>query len=219
MHRNALILPRSGDIFVPPFRVPSASLRLVSSHKGRIVHDHSQPAHSYTRNFYNHVFLASFGFSTSDSTFGAGHASFKGSDGNVRNFAYTSYSWSAINLTADSSYGIVAGRGSTAESFDSYALATICSHGTGANQLSYRAMSAPSLNYTAGTRTFDLTAKRILDNLSGSTITVTETGIYSSGYPGYYNFMFCRDLLASSVDVLNNGSLTVSYTVSLVFPS
>lgn len=218
MKPPSFILPATPNIHVPPFSLPSATLRLVSERDGKILFDHSQPARSYTRNFFNFLLLAPFGSSTSDSNWGAGHANFKGVDGAVHGFSYLNYSWLVNNTGTNSTYGIVAGRGTTAESFDSVSLATICSHGTGANQLSYRASSAHSLAWNSGTKTFDITQSRLLDNLSGSTISVTETGIYANSYSGTYNYMFCRDLLSSSVDVLNNGTLTITYVFSLVFP-
>lgn len=218
MKQSSFLSMLGSNIHMPPFELPSASIRLVSSLGDKVLFDHIQPAQSYTRNFYNYLLLAIFGISTTDATFGAGHASFKDTGGSVRNFTYFSYASYVINTSADAACGIIVGRGSTAESFDSYALATPCAHGTGSNQLSYRAMSMPTPSWTSGTKTFDLAVSRILDNASGSTITITETGIYLSGYPGTYKFMFCRDLLASSIDVLHNGFLTVTYTQSLVYP-
>lgn len=218
MQTPSIVLPPSPDLRLPHFQLPSATIRLVSSLGNKVLFDHVQPAHSYTRNFYNYLLLSAFGISTSDATFGSGHANFKDTGGSVRNFTYSTYAWYVINTAADATCGIIVGRGSTAESFDSYALATPCAHGTGSNQLSYRAMSMPTPSWTSGTKTFDLAVKRLFDNASGSTVTITETGIYASAYPGSYKFMFCRDLLASSIDVLNSGILTVTYTQSLVFP-
>lgn len=198
--------------------VPAAHIRLVSRLGERIIAKYDQPAHSWVRNFHNWLYCVAAGFIPSGSTFGAGYLSLKDTGGTVRNLAAASYSLVVAGLVNNSDYGIVTGRGTSAESYDSYALATPITHGTGANQLSHRAGSAIAPGYTAETLTWLSSFSRLFDNSSGSTITVTETGIVCRAYNTTNYYLLCRDLLASSIDVLNSGTLTVTYEISLTFP-
>jgi hypothetical protein len=121
------------------------------------------------------------------------------------------------------------GTGTTAESFEHVALVTPVAHGNGAGQLSYTAQSATSVSYNAGTRVWTATYARILNNNSGGSITVAETGIYgvntsntgnlSNGAASTNPYMLCRDLLGATVAVANAGQLTVTYTITLTFPA
>ena len=198
--------------------IPSARIRLQSHLDSRLIADHVQPAHSWVRNFHNWLYCVAAGFIPSGSTFGAGYLSLKDTGGTVRNLLAASYSYVVAGPVNDSNYGIVTGRGASAESYESYALATPITHGNGANQLSHRAGSAIAPGYTAGTLTWLSSFSRLFDNYSGSTITVTETGIVCRANNTINYYLLCRDLLASSIDVLNSGTLTVTYEISLTFP-
>lgn len=209
---SSLLLPSAAPL------VPKVTLRLVSSKGDKIISDHVQPAHSWTRNFYNWLSYLCTQNLSSGSTFGAGYLSMKDVGGTIRNLPVVAMGFYNLGAVGNDAYGIVVGTGTTAESFDSYAMATKVANGTGSGQLEYRAQKATTGAYTSGTKTWDFSLVRIFDNTSNGTITVKETGfiIYNVNYA--YYFLVCRDLLASSVDVLDDGFLTVTYTVSLQFP-
>ena len=60
MKQLSLLSSPASDIHIPPFVLPTASIRLVSSLGDKVLFDHIQPAHSYTRNFYNYLLIFSF---------------------------------------------------------------------------------------------------------------------------------------------------------------
>lgn len=201
-----------------PAPIPRAFLHFLTTLDGKPLLSLSQPAHSYTRNFYNYALMAPSGLLSSDSTWGDGHGNFKDTAGNNRVFYAHNYAWSSVNPAQDNTYGIVVGTSDTAESFDHFALQAIIAHGTGSGQLSHRVMSAATLSWAAGSKTFSLFLSRLFDNSSGSTIVVKETGIIASCYSQAYKFLYCRDVLSTAIDVLNSGTLTVTYEAQLVYP-
>lgn len=138
---------------------------------------------------------------------------------------YTNYIYdAAANSVAG---GIVVGTGDTAFSADQYALATLIAHGTGSGQMSYEASTVGALAYTAGTKTWKQTLTRAIINLSGSSITVKETGLYqghgSSANTGLFGqgygiaYMVERSVLSPAVEVVNGAALTVTYEISMDF--
>jgi hypothetical protein len=168
-----------------------------------------------------------------DATFGSGKFSFKDTSGIVR--SSTTPAFTLASQTVDGLYcatglttsGIVVGIGTDAESFDSYILSSKCASGTGVNQFSYNACGLDSLNWV-GSPTFTWTAswKRILNNNSGNTIVVTESGLIFKIYYGheyasasqYVYILVNRDLLVSAENVLDAGQLTVTYDIVITFP-
>ena len=201
-----------------PAPIPRAFIHLRSVLADNVISSLSLPAHSWTRNFYNFALLAPFGFPTTDSTWGNGHANFKDSSATVQDLSSYMYAWSAVNSAQDNTYGIIVGTSDAAESFDHVALTAKIAHGTGPGQLSHRAMPALTVSWAAGSKTLSLFLSRLFDNLSGSTITVKESGIISTCYYTAYKFLFCRDVLSPALDVLNSGTLTVTYEAQLVYP-
>jgi hypothetical protein len=121
--------------------------------------------------------------------------------------------WSLMGAENLSTYGIVVGKGTNAESVTDYALQTQCTHGVGADQFQHaRGTYVPSI--VSGSDVFFSTL-RTFQNASGNTITVTEIGIYmDSSDTGSTHRYVClaRDLLAAGVAVLNGEILTVQYT-------
>lgn len=197
---------------------PSVFIDVVSRLGSRILDARHEPAHSWVRNFYNIRFAQTLGIFNSGSTWGKGYLSLRSPDGTYRspNLYDAVYALdAAVNTSVD---GILCGRGSNAVAVDDYALQTPITHGAGANQLSHRAQTTPSPSYTAGTKTWAAVLTRIFDNLSGSTITVTECGLFGRTNTSSWNLLLCRDILSSAIDVANNGCLTVTYTISAVFP-
>ena len=197
---------------------PSVFIDILSTLNGGILDERHEPAHSWVRNFYNLRLAQTLGIFNSGSTWGAGYLSLRSPDGTYRSpNQYDAHYFiaAAINTSVD---GILCGRGSDAVSVDDYALQTPITHGTGTNQLSHRAQAAASPSYTSGTKTWSAVLTRLFDNLSGSTITVTECGLFASTYTSAWKLLLCRDILSSSIDVANKGVLSVSYTISAVFP-
>lgn len=197
---------------------PSVFIDILSTLHGHILDERHEPAHSWVRNFYNVRLAQTLGIYNSGSSWGAGYLSMRSPDGTYRSPNQYDAHYvlaAAINTSVD---GILCGRGSDAVSVDDYALQTPITHGTGTNQLSHRAQAAPSPGYTSGTKTWSAVLTRLFDNLSGSTITVTECGLFASTYTSAWKLLLCRDILSSSIDVANKGVLSVSYTISAVFP-
>jgi hypothetical protein len=106
--------------------------------------------------------------------------------------------------------GIVVGTGVTAVTISDYKLATQIAHGVAAGQLDHKLMVFDALSLVGGTASF--VSKRQFENLSGGTISITETGIY--GTQATYNFCFVRDVLAAAQDILNTQIIEVRYTMS-----
>ncbi|TKJ25413.1 MAG: hypothetical protein CEE41_04365 [Hadesarchaea archaeon B3_Hades] len=109
---------------------------------------------------------------------------------------------------AQSLYGVVVGTGDTAEDNEDYALATQLTEGVTAGKISHGAMIIGTAGVVGAN--VDLEVKRAFTNLTGSTITVKEAGVYVSRVGDY--FCILRDVLPAAVDVYDKCSLTVYYT-------
>jgi hypothetical protein len=198
--------------------IPQVHLRIQTS-VGRIkISDYRQRSHTWVRNYWNWLIMSVACQAGVATNFGAGYLSLK-STGAAVAARSTSDLLNLLNAPINNSnYGILAGYGTTAESFEAYNLATQCIHGSSANQLVHAAMSANVQTYTAGTKTWILTLKRLFNNNSGNTINISEAAIVSNNNAGVYT-MFNRDLLGTPQAVANGAQLTVSYDISLVFPN
>lgn len=206
----------------------------VHDKNGVLILDDVQRGHSWVRNFYNMMFSVLYGGCGSGSNnFGAGYISAKATDATVcysasgpvsqtRNYTHC-YMGGAADLTS----GIVVGTGDTAWNAAQYALASVIANGTGSGQFSYLTNTINAAGYTAGTKTWAATITRVMNNNSGGSITVKETGLYwyaansGNGY-GIYgtagkSFMTDRTVLSPTVAVANGAQLTVTYTISMDF--
>lgn len=179
----------------------------------------AHPSRTWNRNFWNLILAQQAYLPLVVTNFGAGYISLKQTSGTVAALTAAQTQISNAGLVNNSNYGLLAGRGSAAEDFEGYALNTPITHGTGANQLSHRAATTNAQAYTGGSKTWDITLNRLFDNLSGNPITVTESAIVVYTTAGGLSVMTSRDLLASSVEVLNNGVLSITYPLSLVYPA
>ena len=115
----------------------------------------------------------------------------------------------------DDDWGIVIGTGDTAVNVDDYALETIILEGGGAGQMNYQACSVSLAAVSAPN--CDYVVSRVVNNDSGATISVKESGIYfklwtSGGAPYYCGI---RDVFAVPLDILNGGSISVNYTIRI----
>ncbi len=182
--------------------------------------DYSFRSKSWVRNMYNFMLGKAFGAGNNDATYGAGLTSIKETNATIESIATLWTSAMTPNTTTSGgNVGIVVGTGTAAESFEDYILGAKVAHGTGSGQLSYvdQASITGTLAYTAGTKTWAVDIVRILNNNSGGTITIGETGIYYYASSGTKIAMMCRDKLASAVDVVDTAQLTVTYTMEMVF--
>jgi hypothetical protein len=121
----------------------------------------------------------------------------------------------AISLAAGSgvsTHGIVVGSSDTPVTRDDYKLASQISHGTGANQLMYGAMShdAPT-TYSTG---YLIRAMRVFTNSSGDSVIVKEIGVYCN--TASYYFCLIRDVLTTPITIPNGYSWTVRYNFYFV---
>jgi hypothetical protein len=177
-------------------------------------------SHTWVRNGYN-TFIALFSnFTSTGTSYGAGYLSLKDVGGTVRNPTWGTSGTDiplSVGVINNSLYGIVVGTGTTAESFEHNAMATIVANGSGGGQMAYAAQSATTSAYTAGTKTWDMTMARVMNNNSGGNIVVAETGIQANASALY--FLLNRDLLGATVTVNNGAQLTVTYTMSLILPA
>lgn len=216
------------ELGIPMFE---AFLGIEVSKGGNVIEKHYQRSHSWTRNAYNLLFTQLAGQDADDSTFGAGLLSGKSTAGSVIYGARpgeigggaTSVDGTARGYRAPSgedSWGIIIGTGTTAESFEDYALVTPVAEGTSAGQISHIASSAHSITYTAGTKVLKNDFVRYFNNNSGGSIVVAEIALafYGSFFSGTY-FIASRDLLGSTVTVPDTGQLKVTYTIELTYPS
>lgn len=84
-------------------------------------------------------------------------------------------------------------------------------------RLSYQAQSSPTIVYSAETNTTMITYTRIFNNNSSVSAFIKEMGIYTSGSLGI--LMYNRDVLETPLEVQPGYRLTVTYTISIVYPS
>jgi hypothetical protein len=130
----------------------------------------------------------------------------------TRQSTYSTYGF--YNATANASFGIVVGTGTTAFHLDDFVLETKIAHGNTASCLYYQAQVAPVTAWT-GNPDYDLNIlhTRIFNNNSGGEIIVKEVGlIYADG--AYIASLLSRDVLAAPVTVANTAQLTVSVSIT-----
>lgn len=177
---------------------------------------------TYNRNFWNKFFSTFVSPNLGSATFGAGFLATKQTGGAVTNIDYTgayyNHDFVATATAGTTTQGIVVGTGTTAESFEAFALTAKVANGTSAGLLTYQAGSLVTAIYNSGTLTWTATCNRIFNNNSGAAIVIAETGIYEYQYSSV-NHMTCRDLLSSTVSIPNGGQMTVTYTKTLVYPA
>jgi hypothetical protein len=176
---------------------------------------------SWTRNAYNQLTQQLLGLNAADhglADYVSGGLYQKYTNGTTSNDDYTALSLSTgwQGVANNSTYGLVIGIGTTAETFNDYALANQCTHGTGANQFSHGAGNISGV-WNGSTKKWTSTITRSFLNSSGSTITVAETGIQIYRASGTY-ILYNRDVLSSAVDVPNGDTITVTYTIETTFP-
>ena len=131
-------------------------------------------------------------------------------DGDLNPIQVSSYSFQGSAGPNVDTYGILVGTGTTTPTIDDYQMETKISHGIGAGQLQYSAVTfgAPTSDGTVS----HFTITRDFSNASGSPITVREVGLVvyfqrmGSG-SGYY--LTIRD--AVNITIPDGETLTVNY--------
>lgn len=173
---------------------------------------------TWNRNFWNLLFGSTVSPLNGSAVFGAGYLAIKRTSATVDayNFSSNPYFGKIVGPINNDTYGILVGTGTTAESFDSYALAAIVSQGATSGKLVYGEMTATVPSYDAGTKVWTQTQTRIFNNNSGGAIVIAETGL-ACQQSQYY--LIERSLLGVTVSVANSGQLTVTYTMTMTFPA
>ena len=179
---------------------------------GNLTFDDVQRGHSWTRNFWQNIgsFLTGGLKGDASGLFGAGYMSFKANIGTI----YSNSSYSGGMPT----YTIVVGTGDTAFNVNDYAMAGLIANGTGSGQFSYQSQSAVSRSYAA--KVWKGTFSRIMNNNSGGSITVKETGFNAELTAFGANTDTClseRSVLSPTVAVANGAQFTVTYEISMDF--
>jgi len=214
--------------------IPEVFLTLeVFDKDGKLVQKLHQRSHSWVRNAYTHLYCMMASANAPDPTYGAGYLNIKRfTDGLI--FAVArSPGWTNANVetignmgfcsgAGDTTFGIVVGTSSQAESFDDWQLISKIANGTGASQLTYQAHEAIVKSYESGTKTQKVEHKRYFNNNSGGTISVNEVGIVGRMWFNMDSNRYAlhsRDVLASTINIPNTGQLKVTYTIQLTYPA
>lgn len=196
---------------------PKTFIKMEVHEQGEKVLEYDFRSKSWVRNAHNVLMGTYTNFKDVGSTYAAGSTYSKDTAGSAR-ASNIIFNVNPVAPIGNSTYGIVVGTGTTAESFESYALATPVVHGNSSGRLSYAAQNATVMSYDTPSKTWTIQFVRLFNNNSGGTITVTETAMLYD-YSSVINFMYCRDLLGSPVEVANTAQLTVTYTMQYTFPA
>lgn len=202
---------------------------------GRVISEKTHRSQSWTRNMYNLFCMGAMALNCDEAgggAYGAGSLICK-STGAVE-YPTATKTGSLIDssnmdmLTAgkgfkaaatDDTIGILVGTDNTAESFEDFVLGALCAEGVGLNELNYSLMADPTESYDAPSKTYQAIWTRVANNNSGAQIDVEELGIVGiSVHAGnYYKLLLTRDL--DTIAVPDTAQLTVTYTLSVVFPA
>ncbi len=119
----------------------------------------------------------------------------------------------------DTTLGILIGVGLAAESFEDFAMSSLCAEGTGLNQLHYVAQTF-TRGWDAETRKFSVLLSRYLNNNGAGIIDVTEVGLVARGTcnASWNYMMMARDTFAA-ISVPPSGQILATYTLSVTLPS
>jgi hypothetical protein len=178
----------------------------VHDHNGVLVFDDKQRGHSWTRNYWNHIAISALLQSSpwTLTPYAAGTLACAQTNGATNGTPGALFSAS----------GITVGTGDTAFGVNQYALVAAIANGNGAGQLAYSAGVGGTPSYNGGTKIWSVIHSRIMNNNSGGSITIKESGVYCVGTN---TFMQERSVLSPTVAVANGAQLTVTYTISMDF--
>lgn len=189
---------------------------------GNLTLDMDMPSRSWVRNGYNYMAMQFLGVKADSggTTFGEGKLPLKDTSGTIKQTSNIYYTNDIISYAPGATTGVTGiqvGSGTTAESFEHNALATMITSGSGSGQLAYQAMSAGVATYNSGTKKWTAVHTRILNNNSGGDVTVNESAWVWNISNAFT--MVSRDLLSTPVTVTNGAQLTVTYTIEMTFPA
>lgn len=175
----------------------------VTDRDGKVVKQFTRKAHSFLKQYNELVYAQML----------AGVTGVVDTGGTPRTVASHASTLLSTGGATDDTRSIVFGRGSTAVTISNYVLETPIAEGTGANQMNYQLHSTTAPAVVGSECSFTLSRSAI--NNSGSSITVTECGIYCYGGGTTWKFCIVRDVLASSVAVPDGGAITATYTIKV----
>ena len=124
------------------------------------------------------------------------------------NYGYTAL-FACVAPAGTVTTGIVVGTGTTPHATDDYVMETLIAHGSGATQLNYGSQSF--INAVEVGANVDFQLVRSFTNASGSTINVTEIGLYNQ--LASTKFALTIHDVITAVPVLNAETITVTYTL------
>jgi len=197
---------------------------IVRDSEGKIIKVHRQRSHSPTANFIG-LFLPMAYFSTNNVSFtltntGGSTCTYQpGLESSSKDIAYP-------NTGANHNTYIVmiqVGSGQQSNPYTATALAAPIANGSGAGQLVYQPVTLPS-NITINGNTAYFYITQTYNNISGSTITITEVGIilelqvtnyWNTSSTNCGNMLVWYDVLSSPISVPNAGSVTIYYTFAV----
>lgn len=110
--------------------------------------------------------------------------------------------------------GIVAGSGSGAEAFNTFAMGSQIGHGSNSGQLFYYDSTISSYELsTSGTNVAAFYLSRVIGNKSGSNVNIAEIGLVSNIAIGATNFtyLFDRRVMSPEIEVSNGETVTVTW--------
>lgn len=107
----------------------------------------------------------------------------------------------------DDSYGIVVGSGTDAVTINDYKLQSQIMQGIGANLLQHSVVDTPILFDVTSTKA-QSAFRRFFTNLSGSSITINEIGIYCNAYG---SIKYCIERTLYNAVLANEEALSVTY--------
>jgi hypothetical protein len=111
-------------------------------------------------------------------------------------------------------YGIVVGTGTTPPAIGDFRLQSRISHGSGAGQLQYGAVTVEDMSKDT---TWMFRVVRSFTNASGATVTVYEVGLIVAlprDWSYYSSFLLARDVISGGISVPDGATLTLRYIIS-----
>lgn len=199
--------------------------------KGKVVSGWRKLAMSWNRNHYNSYVSTCFCVAANDAVWADGNLNVTDTGNTLRNYAdfnigphprtqetsggATSSLMAAATVTT---YGIVIGTGINAENFGDHVLQTPIANGAGAGQMNYDAVAVIN-NWDAGTRIYRYSYSRIMSNVSGGAIDVTEAALYARlGASAVWTVMTNREVFAAET-VPDGDSIRVVFDTELTVPA
>ena len=183
--------------------------------KDKLLFSKTYPSNSWTNNYYYYIYC----LATNTPPIVTDTTRLRNTSGTyVSSIPNNSYSPTTVEFWNNSSIGgdvggAVIGTGTGAETLTDNTL-TLINNGTTSGKMSWGAISHTTDGSLAPTYTSAIS--RLFTNSSGGTITVGECGLYGNFVGTLY--LFNRDLLPSTIDVLNSQTFYLEYDLSITLP-